>query len=149
MQYDYKWAICLPSIEVAELMSEQFRELRTGSDLPQYRSWHTEFGCSAFTTVTTPSILLHSTGRSDTMTGQQSIFSTLSSSLRQGGRPPTLPLVRLPAWITEKSQAWPPSHPRLEMIKSTPETSIWCRQQFKIPQHNFPVTVKDSQFSSF
>lgn len=53
-------------------------ELWTGSDLPQYRSWHVEFGCSAFTTVTTPSILLHNTGRSDTMTGQQSIFSTLS-----------------------------------------------------------------------
>lgn len=86
MQYDFKWAICLPSI-----VAVWWHHNRT--DLPQYSSWHLEFGCSAFTTVTTPSILLHSTGRSDTMTGQQSIFphfifTTSSLRLWQGGRPP-------------------------------------------------------------
>lgn len=40
---------------------------------PQYRSWHRAPGCCAFTTVTTPSIRLHSTGSSETMIGQQSI----------------------------------------------------------------------------
>ncbi len=68
-----------------------------------------------------------------------SIFTTSCLRLWQGGRPLTLPLVRLPAWITEKSRAWFPSHPRLETIKSFPETSIWYRRQFKIPHHHFNV----------
>lgn len=110
MQCDYKWAIWLSSLVVAVLTSEQYRESWTGRNLPQYRSWYVEFGCSAFTTVTTPSILLHITGRSATTTGQQSILSTLSSSLRlwQGGRPSALPMVHYPAWINEKSRVWPP-----------------------------------------
>lgn len=43
--------------------------------------------CSAFTTVTTPSILLHTTGSSDTMTGQQSILCPVHS-LDAGVGPP-------------------------------------------------------------
>lgn len=49
-----------------------------------------------------------------------------------------LPLVRLPARVTEKSRAWPPSHSRLETIKSTPETPILCRRLFEIPQRRLP-----------
>lgn len=52
------------------------------------------------------------------------------------GHPSTLPLVRLPAWITEESWAWPPSHPCLESTKS--KMSILCSQLFKISQHHIP-----------
>lgn len=92
-------------LAVTLLTSEQWRELRIGRNLPQYSSEHTEFACSALTNVTTPYILLHITGRSDTMTGQQSIVSTLPSSLRHwpGRRLCPLPMVYNPAWINKKS----------------------------------------------
>lgn len=123
-------------------------ELWTGGDLPQYRSWHVEFGGSAFTTVTTPSILLHNTGRSDTMTGQQSIFSTLSfvfksvtkrSSLHAATSPPPClnhweepGLVSLSSGLKAK-------------IKNTPKTSVLCRWLFRSPQPHFAVQT----FSGF
>lgn len=109
-------------------------DLRTQKVLPQYRPRQAEFGCSAFTTVTTPSILLHITGRSDTITGQQSIFPKLlftSLRLGRGGRPSSLPMVHYPAWINEWSQIWPPF---LSSPKADGETSILWWQLFWFPQ---------------
>lgn len=115
-------------------------DLRTQKVLPQYRPRQAELGCSAFTTVTTPSILLHITGRSDTITGQQSIFPKLlfsSLRLRQGGRPSSLPMVHYPAWINEWSQVRPPF---ISSPKADDETSIlwwqllWFPQAFMSPQ---------------
>lgn len=64
------------------------------------------------------------------------LYNFLSETLTR--RWPLLPLVRLPARITEKSRAWPPSHPPLEMIKSTTDMLILRRSLFRIAQQRLP-----------
>lgn len=61
------------SVKDRPLTLGQGKELWTRRDSPQSGRGCVEFGRSVFTTVTTPSTLLHMTGMSDTMTGQQSM----------------------------------------------------------------------------